>query len=174
MNKAFEKILERLDGDSFLTTNDDGETNELSIKVVSFEDAKKIVQEVAEEYNEKLVSIDDVGYMLDNIQMSGNETWMDYYRKALKGLCELSGKEYNGGWIPCSERLPKEGENVLVWYEYFRYGNYNRLYQTIGISYTYRGEWSGFVDGSSGWTDLKIIAWQPLPEPYKERDNNGT
>lgn len=31
----------------------------------------------------------------------------------------------------------------------------------------FNGKWSGFVNGSSGWTQLKIIAWQPLPEPYK-------
>lgn len=72
------------------------------------------------------------------------------------------------GWIPCSEQLPEEGVDVLVWFEYFRFGNYNRLFQTAGISYTYDGKWSGFVNGSSGWRDLKIIAWQPLPQPYKE------
>ena len=165
MNKAFEKILERLE-DWKEQSNHDEDDYYLG-KYTSFNQAIDIVQEVAEEYNGKLVNIDDVGYMLDNIQMSGNKTWMDYYRKALKGLCELSGKEYNGGWIPCSERLPDEGIDVLVWFEYYRFGNYNRLYQTIGISYTYNGKWSGFVNGTSGWRELRIIAWQPLPQPPK-------
>lgn len=70
------------------------------------------------------------------------------------------------GWIPCKDRLPEDGIDVLVWYEYFRYGEYNRLFQTTGISYTFNGEWSGLVNGSSGWRQLRIIAWQPLPEPY--------
>jgi len=56
---------------------------------------------------------------------------------------------------------------VLVVYEYFRYGSYNRLFQTIGISYTFNGKWSGFVNGQTGWKDLKILYWQPLPEPPK-------
>lgn len=71
-------------------------------------------------------------------------------------------------------RMPEEGEDVLVWFEYFRFGNYQRLFQAVGISCTWRGEWSGFVNGSSGWRDLRIIAWQPLPEPYREeQENNG-
>lgn len=81
---------------------------------------------------------------------------------------ERSERYYNGGWILCEDRLPEEGVKVLVWFEYFRYGEYNRLFQTIGISYTYNGQWSGFVNDSSGWDKLSILAWQPLPEPYHE------
>ena len=33
-----------------------------------------------------------------------------------------------GEWIPCNERLPEEGKDVLVWYEYFRFGEYNRMF----------------------------------------------
>lgn len=56
--------------------------------------------------------------------------------------------EYRGGWIRSEDRMPEEGEDVLVWFEYFRFGNYQRLFQTVGISCTWRGEWSGFVNGS--------------------------
>jgi len=83
-------------------------------------------------------------------------------------IAELEAKVNNNGWIPCSERLPETEDDVLVWYEYYRYGSYNRLYQTYGISYMYDGKWSNFVNGESGWHQLRIIAWQPLPAPYKE------
>lgn len=73
--------------------------------------------------------------------------------------------EYNNGWIS-AEILPEECVDVLVWFEYFRYGDCNSLYQTWGISYATDGRWSHFVNGSSGWDKLRIIAWQPLPEPY--------
>ena len=80
---------------------------------------------------------------------------------------ERSDRYYGGGWIACEDRLPEDGIDVLVWFEYFRYGEYNRLFQTKGISFTHNGKWSGFVNGSSGWNQLSIIAWQPLPEDYR-------
>ena len=76
---------------------------------------------------------------------------------------EIIRKHMNDGWIPVDDRLPEEGEKVLVWYEYFRYGEYNRMYETYGISWQYDGYWSGDVSGIKA----KCIAWQPLPEPYR-------
>lgn len=74
-------------------------------------------------------------------------------------------------WIPCSERLPEDGQDVLCWYQYFRYGNYNRLWQTYGIGFQYNGNWGGEV--SSG-RDTKVLFWMPLPEPPKKGGNvNG-
>lgn len=78
----------------------------------------------------------------------------------------------NNGWIRSEDRMPEDDEDVLVWFEYFRFGEYQRLFQTTGIGRTWRGEWSGFVNGSSGWRDLRIIAWQPLPEPYSEEQED--
>ena len=75
----------------------------------------------------------------------------------------------NDGWIPVEERLPEEWEKVIVWYEYFRYGDYNRMYETYGIGWQYGGHWAGDVSG----TKARCIAWRPLPEPYRpERSDN--
>lgn len=76
----------------------------------------------------------------------------------------------NGEWIPASERLPDDMQRVLIWFEYYRYGDFNCMYQTYGLGYVCDGKWSPFINGETGWQDYSIIAWQPLPKPYmKER-----
>lgn len=64
-------------------------------------------------------------------------------------------------WIPADEELPPEGKYVLCWYEYSRYGGYNRMYQTFGIGYRFCGHWGGEV---AQGLDAKVWAWMPLPE----------
>lgn len=67
-----------------------------------------------------------------------------------------------GQWTIVSEELPPPGEHVLCWYEYFRYGDYNAMYQTFGIGYQYNGFWGGEV---SNGHNAKVLAWMPLPQP---------
>lgn len=85
--------------------------------------------------------------------------------KALMGVFESEAEaieawnrrteEHKGGWISVSERLPEESLNsVLGWDEY---RNRCCFVQYIG------GRWVLGNDIDS----VKIIAWQPLPEPYK-------
>ena len=79
---------------------------------------------------------------------------------------DMNSRPYDP-WIQADERLPEHDEKVLCWYEYFRYGSYNKMYQTYGIGYCINGTWCGEV---SNGVKCRVIAWQPLPEPPKERN----
>jgi len=77
-------------------------------------------------------------------------------------------KRPQGEWIPVSERLPKDRKLVLVtayWHE---------TYQVMQASYFGEGEKNGWWCvpfnncGKHMRNDLHVIAWQPLPEPYKK------
>lgn len=62
-------------------------------------------------------------------------------------------------WIPVSERLPERDTNVLAYAK-----GVGIVYQRVMWIDDYTGEWVGFV--GSGYQD-EVIAWMPLPEPYK-------
>ena len=87
--------------------------------------------------------------------------------KVARQNMERSSQYYGGGWIPVEDGLPEDGEEVLVWYEYFRYGDYNRMFQTYGIGYEYNGYWGGDVYGYRA----RCIAWQPLPPAFEQQED---
>ena len=65
-------------------------------------------------------------------------------------------------WIPVSERLPEEGLTVLI------------LAENGHIEFGQRDEnkWEWLAESIADyWTEAEeVIAWQPLPEPYKENE----
>ena len=96
------------------------------------------------------------------------EISVEHYNKMAERLTELEYKESERQWIPCSERPPEDYENVLVYFEYYRYGDYNCMFSTYGIG-NYSSEYdSWLVNGETGWRNLHVFAWIPLPEPFEE------
>lgn len=64
----------------------------------------------------------------------------------------------NNRWIPCSERLPEDSLNSVIGWDEFRE-------RCCFVQY-YKGRWIFGNDDDI----VNIIAWRPLPEPYKESD----
>lgn len=69
-------------------------------------------------------------------------------------------------WIKVKDGLPSDGEDVLCWYEYWRYGQYNCMYRKYGIGYQYNGNWGGEVANGH---NARVLAWMPLPDKPKGR-----
>lgn len=103
--------------------------------------------------------------------LSENENLKEKEKFGCKVKIVGNAEEYNEGWILCSEKLPENDDNVLCWYEYRIMGGTHEgeMNQEYGIGYynKYYKSWGG--EASSG-RDCKVIAWQPLPEPYKESE----
>lgn len=58
-------------------------------------------------------------------------------------------------WIPVSERLPDDQQRVLV--------SCDKCPVVVG--WLMWKEW--YTDYGKGYGNINVIAWQPLPEPYK-------
>ena len=64
----------------------------------------------------------------------------------------------DGWWIPVDERLPEDKQQVLVT---------NWDHSVFPARYDEDGK--RFVDIRNSFTLPLILAWQPLPEPYREK-----
>ena len=112
--------------------------------LISRQDTIDGINEYIEEYSE----VDSDG--------NHSEKWCAM-QEAKMTIEDMPSAQPEQRWIPCSERLPEYGENVLCYYEDDDYG-VNHIIDDED------GEW--FWDG--------VVAWRPLPEPYEERREDET
>ena len=145
MNKAFEKILKQLEEKAIPVLNED----------------EHIIPEsnVKEPYEIEMVALSDIKKTIQEV-----------------------AKEYNSGWIPVNTR-PMSEEEKENYSEYLFEGD-GFIYecplpddgQEVLITSKY-----GSVDKTTFYTDCgnyfenyedydEVIAWMPIPEPFKERD----
>lgn len=184
MKEEFKKILDRLEREIAGKPTPD-EYND------GINRAYSIVNEVAEEYK---------GDMKHNLAEMYAKNMVDYgvdvtkaWQTATQQSCALEKayirgrqyerdrfielrKEYNNGWISCSERLPKEDGSYLVQSVFEEEVHFYDQYYDSGCEAfgTYRDYYDkntlGFLD-SEFVKDEDVVAWQPLPEPYKESED---
>ncbi len=86
-----------------------------------------------------------------------NLNW-EYRRNCIRAIEKLpSVNPQEPKWIPVSEMLPEERKAVLV---------YAPEYHNIYCAYLDGDTW--FIFGGYGsYAVANVIAWMPLPEPYK-------
>lgn len=99
----------------------------------------------------QLKKYEDTGISPAQLQVIEEE-----YSKMAKELAEL---RQQNRWIPVSERLPDYNEEVLI-----TDGKYVTIDERYFLENTEDGE--AYTWDINGWDD--VIAWMPLPEPYKE------
>ena len=67
-------------------------------------------------------------------------------------------------WIPCSERLPENDERVLATTAWGEVTIAERIYPPINDTCWF------IDDGNTNATIDDVVAWMPLPEPYREEE----
>lgn len=108
----------------------------------------------------KLKDYEDTGLMPDEIGKLNTEA-QEEARKMLEKVAELSEEiekaQEKTRWIPVTERLPEVSYNSMLGWD----KNYRRscLVQYNGY---------GFILPTGQYMD--IIAWMPLPEPYRGKE----
>lgn len=125
-------------------------------------DKKKHIEDIARMYAESLVlygvNITDKWETATSQHMALEHAYMCGQSDAIKRM-----------WIPCSEILPKEYGEYLCTLQ----GEYDNgiSQQCTFHPQSWKGcRWSTCdADGYCELSDEEVIAWMPLPEPYKER-----
>ena len=106
-------------------------------------------------------------------EAKGYESNVEYLERV------YGAEEYNNGWIACSERLPEESGYYLVTYHDWSDGNFlpkyddtyvRRLHYQISDHFVGWNYPKNVDDRAENDCHKEVIAWQPLPEPFKERD----
>ena len=116
--------------------------------------------------NNDLIRRKDLENMLKDL---GGQDVLDSYDRGWESalntaLGHLDRIESADKWILCSERLPDEGKEVLISYDYdsFDIEMTPKRYLGVMIGYYEDSEWWS----SDEWTD-GVTAWYPLPEPWE-------
>ena len=93
------------------------------------------------------------------------------YRK-LKDYEDAEEQGLPNRWIPCSEQIPEEpeenplfeGKCLEVYLVTTKYGSSEQ-----DRVYPFRAFWNG-INFTDGMNILDVIAWMPLPKPYRESE----
>ena len=159
MNKVFEKIIEKLEAckDIMLSPNNSDcfgeECKYNDCMVCVFAKAIEIVKQEEEQYEECYKDCGECEAY--NKEKHHCPKFCKVIKETVKEI-----EENNNGWIPCSEHQPEEA------------GTYNVTAYDGRILRSTHAKWqprlkSWNLTGTMAY--WKIIAWQPLPLPYRSK-----
>lgn len=124
-----------------------------------FEEIRLLLKQRLDFYEKRF---EKMGGTLQDVEDLGS---IKSYEDAI-GLVNRVEKEYNNGWIPCSERLPEEAYGCLVTVIDCEPVTQTDFESILPYFVGYDGERWNDADGEE--IPFEVIAWQPLPPAYKE------
>lgn len=121
---------------------------------------------------------------MNDLYKCGTQLQNEYLHN-LNVLKELVDKAESFEWIPVSKKLPDEYDSIfaklyetdvvndMLWRtrskEVLVTIEYENGARTVKSSHTTDGKW--WIEKETTLSKFKVIAWMPMPEPYKENEN---
>lgn len=173
LDKDYREAILNEDNDLILAIQNQQSAYMIALRLLDNEPTAYSVDKVVEELNELDVK-SITRYKNGNF---GNFDGVEYYIKKRKAIeivkqeAEKFGTDINvvsNGWIPCSERLPEEPFGCLVTVIDCEPVTQTDFENILPYFVGYDGESWNDEDGNE--IPFEVIAWQPLPEPFKECD----
>lgn len=116
---------------------------------------EKILEEIIDELKEEGIIIDDE---------KGNRA-VEIIRSHMNDVTDTNVGS-KSGWIPCSERLPEDGEEMVLIQVNGEPTENIQFKDAFEFAY-YEKEEGWILEYYPEWKNPEVVAWMPLPEPYK-------
>ena len=133
---------------------------------------KKLVKKILDMLEEEReLSYADFSRYVDETSPCLDAEYDDFFHRGLERASRLVkevAEEYKGGWIPCGERFPEEAFGCLVTVIDFEPLTQTDFDNVLPYFVGYDGHSWNDADGNT--IPFEVVAWQPLPEPFKESD----
>ena len=156
MNEFIEKLISRLEENIFVADlYGFGWDGQRVGNLLCLGDVKKLAEQLAEELatdinaghnNKDLMIVESLPSLYPMMQ--------SFEEEAIYRVVERA--KDNNGWILCSERLPDK--DMQCWAT-FESGNVDKIQYFVSQKW-----WNGEI------SDNRVVAWMPLPEPYKPKE----
>ena len=137
-----------------------------------------VLEKILEEIENLNYYPDGMGCGIEDCGITDRYEACEYgWNQAIEAVIEVinnmdDGKDTNvpSNWIPCSERLPEEGQEVLAQFTVRVVNMRNEIVcaRYIHVLCYEDGAWRSYAGIPNG----RVEAWQPLPEPYKGGKEN--
>lgn len=117
------------------------------------------------DYREGLVKYEErVGTITDVIRNKGAIEELGIIKKIIRSHMDDDADD----WIPVEERLPEDCEEIVL-VQVSGKMTENIWFDNAFELATYVNGEGWILDNYPEWENPKVIAWQPLPEPYKPK-----
>ena len=120
------------------------------------EPTDRVITNIAKKQGLIAIRIDQFAIMEDGqiilLDDCGRAAYLDMNRFEVR---------WDNGWIPCSERLPEDEQEILFSTKTGR--THSGKYHDDGSA----NQWYSHRDKARAWNNV-VNAWKPLPEPYRE------